>query len=53
MIETEFGVRSLSMLQMLMELLLSAVAVELQGAESRLEEVLALRRKFTGFADGD
>ncbi|HEY5288952.1 MAG TPA: MurR/RpiR family transcriptional regulator [Caulobacteraceae bacterium] len=53
MIETELGVRSLSMLQMLMELLLSAVAVELRGAESRLEEVLALRKKFSGFAEGD
>jgi DNA-binding MurR/RpiR family transcriptional regulator len=53
MIETEFGVRSLSMLQILMELLLAAVAAELRGAETRLEAVLDLRRKFTGFAEGD
>ncbi|HEY1562628.1 MAG TPA: MurR/RpiR family transcriptional regulator [Caulobacteraceae bacterium] len=53
MIETEFGVRSLSMLQVLMELLLSAVAAELKGAESRIEAVVELRKKFTGFAEGE
>ncbi len=53
MIETEFGVRSLSMLQLLMELLLSAVAAELKGAEGRIEAVLELRKKFTGFAEED
>lgn len=53
MIETEFGVRSLSMLQLLIELLLSAVAAELHGAERRIEAVLELRKKFTGFAEGD
>jgi DNA-binding MurR/RpiR family transcriptional regulator len=53
MIETEFGVRSLSMLQLLMELLLAAVAAELSGAEARIDEVVELRRKFTGFGEAD
>jgi DNA-binding MurR/RpiR family transcriptional regulator len=53
MIETEFGVRSLSMLQLLMELLLAAVAAELAGAQARIDEVVQLRRKFTGFGEAD
>jgi len=53
MIETEFGVRSLSMLQLLMELLLAAVAAELSGAEARIDEVVELRRKFTRFGEAD
>jgi DNA-binding MurR/RpiR family transcriptional regulator len=51
MIETEIGVRSLSMAQLLMELLLAAVAAELEGAESRREQVHELRRKFIGFVE--
>jgi DNA-binding MurR/RpiR family transcriptional regulator len=53
MIETEFGVRSLSMLQLLMELLLAAVAAELSGTEARIAAVVELRRKFTGFGEVD
>jgi DNA-binding MurR/RpiR family transcriptional regulator len=44
MIETEIGVRSLSMA-------LAAVAAELEGAESRREQVHELRRKFIGFVE--
>jgi DNA-binding MurR/RpiR family transcriptional regulator len=51
MIETEIGVRSLSMAQLLMELLLAAVAAELEGADSRREQVHELRRKFIGFVE--
>jgi DNA-binding MurR/RpiR family transcriptional regulator len=51
MIETEIGVRSLSMVQLLMELLLAAVAAELEGAESRRGQVHELRRKFIGFVE--
>jgi hypothetical protein len=51
MIETEIGLRSLSMVQLLMELLLAAVAAELEAADSRREQVHALRRKFIGFVE--
>src|SRR5580658_3902780 len=51
MIETEIGVRSLSMAQLLMELLLAAVAAELEGAEARREQMHELRRKFIGFVE--
>jgi len=51
MIETEIGVRSLSMVQLLMELLLAAVAAELAGADARREQVHELRRKFVGFVE--
>jgi DNA-binding MurR/RpiR family transcriptional regulator len=51
MIETEIGVRSLSMVQLLMELLLAAVAAELEGADIRREQVHELRRKFIGFVE--
>lgn len=51
MIETEIGVRSLSLLQLLMELLLAAVAAELEGAETRRDQIHALRQKFIGFVD--
>jgi DNA-binding MurR/RpiR family transcriptional regulator len=51
MIETEIGVRSLSMAQLLMELLLAAVAAELEGADARRQQVHELRRKFIGFVD--
>jgi DNA-binding MurR/RpiR family transcriptional regulator len=51
MIETEIGVRSLSMVQLLMELLLAAVAAELEGADTRREQVHELRRKFIGFVE--
>lgn len=49
MIETEIGVRSLSMLQLVMELLLAALASELEGAEARRDQIHALREKFIGF----
>jgi len=51
MIETEIGLRSLSMVQLLMELLLAAVAAELEGADVRRERVHELRRKFIGFVE--
>jgi DNA-binding MurR/RpiR family transcriptional regulator len=53
MIETEIGLRSLSMLQLVMELLLAAVAAELSGAEARIDEVVELRRRFTRFGEAD
>jgi hypothetical protein len=49
MIETEIGVRSLSMLQLVMELLLAALASELEGADARRDQIHALREKFIGF----
>lgn len=49
MIETDFGIRSLSMGQLLFELLLAAVASQLKGSEARLESVHGLRQKFVGF----
>ena len=51
MIETEIGLRSLSMVQLLMELLLAAVAAELEGADVRRTQVHELRRKFIGFVE--
>ena len=51
MIETEIGLRSLSMVQLLMELLLAAVAAELEGADIRRDRVHELRRKFIGFVE--
>ncbi|HEX3406932.1 MAG TPA: hypothetical protein VHS81_06820, partial [Caulobacteraceae bacterium] len=51
MIETEIGVRSLSMLQLVMELLLAAVADVLKDAGARREQIHALREKFVGFVD--
>jgi len=49
MIETDFGIRSLSMAQLLLELLLAAVAQELKGTTRRVEAVHQLREKFIGF----
>jgi len=51
MIETEIGVRSLSMVQLMMELLLAAVAAELESADVRRQQVHELRRKFIGFVE--
>jgi DNA-binding MurR/RpiR family transcriptional regulator len=51
MIETEIGVRSLSMLQLVMELLLASVADVLKDAGARREQVHELRQKFIGFVD--
>jgi DNA-binding MurR/RpiR family transcriptional regulator len=51
MIETDFGIRSLSMAQLLFELLLAAVASERGGAEARMEELHQLRRTFVGFVE--
>jgi len=48
MIETDFGVRSLSMAQLLLELLLGAVAAKLGGTEKRQQEIFRLRQKFIG-----
>lgn len=53
MIETDFGIRSLSMAQVLFELLLSDIASELKGAEARIQSVHDLREKFVGFAGGE
>jgi len=53
MIETEFGIRSLSMAQLLFELLLAAVASELKGTETRVEAVHELRQKFIGGSGSD
>jgi DNA-binding MurR/RpiR family transcriptional regulator len=53
MIETDFGIRSLSMAQLLLELLLAAVAGELKGTQGRQETVHELRRKFVGFVEGE
>jgi len=53
MIETDFGIRSLSMAQLLMELLLAAVASELEGQQSRVEAVHELREKFVGFVGAE
>jgi DNA-binding MurR/RpiR family transcriptional regulator len=50
MIETEFGIQSLSMAQILFELLLGDVAKELGGPEARVEAVHQLRAKFVGLA---
>ena len=47
-IETEFGIRSLSMAQLLFELLLAAVANELKEHKTRVEQVHELRQKFVG-----
>jgi DNA-binding MurR/RpiR family transcriptional regulator len=49
MIETDFGIRSLSMAQLLFELLLAAVAAELEGTDTRVEALHGLRHKFVGF----
>ena len=51
MIETEFGIQSLSMAQVLFELLLAAIASELDASEARVEAVHRLREKFVGLAD--
>jgi DNA-binding MurR/RpiR family transcriptional regulator len=53
MIETEFGIQSLSMAQLLLDLLLTAVAAQLRGAETRLEEIFRLRQTFIGMAGPD
>jgi DNA-binding MurR/RpiR family transcriptional regulator len=53
MIETDFGIRSLSMAQLLMELLLAAVAQELKDTEARVDAVHRLREKFVGFASAN
>jgi DNA-binding MurR/RpiR family transcriptional regulator len=53
MIETDFGIRSLSMAQLLFELLLAAVAAELEGTDARVEALHDLRRKFVGFVESE
>jgi DNA-binding MurR/RpiR family transcriptional regulator len=53
MIETDFGIRSLSMAQLLFELLLAGVANELQGAHARMDQLHQLREKFVGFVDSE
>jgi DNA-binding MurR/RpiR family transcriptional regulator len=53
MIETDFGIRSLSMAQLLFELLLAAVAGELEGTDTRVEALHGLRRKFVGFVESE
>ena len=49
MIETDFGIRSLSMAQLLLELLLAAVAAELEETGERADQLYQLREKFVGF----
>lgn len=49
MIETDFGIRSLSMAQMLFELLLAAVAAQLEGTSERADQLHQLRETFVGF----
>jgi DNA-binding MurR/RpiR family transcriptional regulator len=49
MIETDFGIRSLSMAQLLFELLLSEVATKLKDPDRRIDELHRLREKFVGF----
>lgn len=53
MIETDFGIHSLSMLQLLLDLLLTAVAAQLRGTEKRLDEIFRLRQTFIGLAGPD
>ena len=53
MIETDFGIRSLSMAQLLFELLLAAVAAKLNDTEPRAATVFDLRQKFVGFVGSD
>ena len=53
MIETDFGIRSLSMAQLLFELLLAAVAAKLKDTEPRAAAVFDLRQKFIGFVGSD
>jgi DNA-binding MurR/RpiR family transcriptional regulator len=53
MIETDFGIRSLSMAQLLFELLLAAVASKLKDTEPRAATVFDLRQKFVGFVGSD
>jgi DNA-binding MurR/RpiR family transcriptional regulator len=48
MIETDFGIRSLSMAQLLFELLLAAIAAELKGTGERVDQLHKLREKFIG-----
>ncbi len=51
MIETEFGIQSLSVAQTLFELLLAAIASEIKGSEVRAEAVHQLRSKFVGYIE--
>ncbi len=51
MIETDFGIRSLSMAQLLFELLLAAIADQLKDADARVEAAHQLRKNFIGFAE--
>lgn len=53
MIDTDFGIHSLSMAQLLLDLLLTAVAAQLRGTDARLEEIFRLRQKFIGLASPD
>jgi DNA-binding MurR/RpiR family transcriptional regulator len=53
MIKTEFGIHALSMTQVLLDLLLTAVAAQLRGTESRLVEIFRLRETFIGMGAPD
>ena len=53
MIETEFGIQSLSMAQIAFELLLAAIAKELKKSEDRVDAAHRLRAKFVGFVGSD
>jgi len=51
MIETEFGIRSVSMAQILVELLLADIATSLKDSQARSDAVHQLREKFVGFVE--
>jgi DNA-binding MurR/RpiR family transcriptional regulator len=53
MIETDFGIRSLSMAQLLFELLLAAVAAQLEGTSERADQLNQLRERFVGFVGSE
>lgn len=53
MIETDFGIHVLNMVQLLLDLLLTAVAARLRGTEARLQEIFRLRQTFIGLTDPD
>lgn len=50
LIDTEFGIHSLSVVQLLLDLLLTAVAAQLRGSAKRLDEIFQLRQAFIGLA---
>jgi hypothetical protein len=49
----DFGIHILGMAQLLLDLLLTAVAAQRRGTEARLEEIFRLRQTFIGLAGPD